>query len=119
MLERISKIAGRARYTTLDEVGRVTVSDYSRHTEEDAALLTRWGIPIPASDTIRELRDKGYKRCPRCGHYKPPESYGTYKRSGYERLYQKTYCHHCLADMERTRRFSKVEVKSPYPMRLA
>lgn len=118
MTSRLSCIAGKARYTTLPEVGRVTVSDYPRRTEIDAELLSRWGLPIPASDTIRELRDKGYKRCPRCGHYKPPEAYGTYRRKDYERLYTKTYCHPCLADMEKSRRYSKVDIKSPYPERL-
>lgn len=119
MLERISKIAGRARYTTLDEVGRVTVSDYSRHTEEDAELLSRWGLPIPASDTIRELRDKGYKRCARCGFYKEPAAFSKYKRQGRDTEYLHTYCKGCRAEMDRTKRWSHVTPVSPYPERLS
>lgn len=118
MTSRLSSITGKSRYTTLPEVGRVTVSDYPRRTEIDAELLSRWGLPIPASDTIRELRDKGYKRCGRCGFYKPPTEFSTYKRSDRDTEYLHTYCKHCRAEMMRTKRWSHITPADPYPRRV-
>jgi hypothetical protein len=102
-----------------NNTGLVQQSRVGRSTEIEAINRMRWGDPIPASDRIGELRAMGWKRCARCGHYKEPVAFSTYKKKGYETNYLHTYCKVCRADMDRTKRWSHVVPADPYPKRLA
>lgn len=99
-------------------VGRIQDSRMPRSTEISALQRIAFGVEIPASDTIRELRDKGYRRCGRCGIYKDPDAFTVIKHKDREATYRQSYCKHCRAEMMRTKRWSVATVILPYSARV-
>lgn len=89
-----------------------------REPEILALLRIWWGDPIPASDAIGEAKRAGKKRCGRCCQYKAPTEFSTYRRKERDTEYLHTYCKHCRAEMDRTKRWSNVTPINPYPARL-
>ncbi len=112
-----SHVTVRAYNKTVD-VGYIMDSRKARTTEIDALLRMHYGDPYPATDTIGEALRAGKFRCPRCCQFKEPASFTSYRKEGYEKLYRRTYCKACYAEMERTKRFERITPLEVYPRRI-
>lgn len=99
-----------------DDTGLIVDSRKARITEISALQRMTFGLEIPATDAIGEARRAGQCQCKRCLQYKDPAEFSKYRKG--ESEYQRPYCKTCRVEMERSRRFSKVEPMSPYPRRV-
>lgn len=123
MSRRYSTIPVKAYNTRaeplLQNSGTIQMSVKVRVTEIAAQRLIE-GIAYPeATDSIGILKAQGFKRCGRCGVYKPPEAFSSYKRRGRETEYLHTYCKTCRCEMDKTKRWSNVIPLDPYPKRIS
>lgn len=113
MADRLSKIAGKSRYSTLEMVGRVMISDYSRIVETDAAALEMWGWQIAATNEAARVRD--YTELLRCSnpgckhpfqHFTDFDKSKAYPWRADGRAY---YCKSCMAERRQRMKAGKLQ----------